>query len=87
MRSEIAVGLRNGMRERIGLLEETTMPQSNHIPKPTETGEQVPTRPHDLGVRPMKPSMVWIRHPSRYGSPQRALLQGLASAMSKRRRS
>ena len=25
------------------------MPRSNHIPKPAETGEQVPTRPHDSG--------------------------------------
>jgi hypothetical protein len=25
------------------------MPQSNHDPKPVETGEQVPARPHDSG--------------------------------------
>jgi hypothetical protein len=25
------------------------MPQSNHDPKPTEAGQQVPARPHDSG--------------------------------------
>jgi len=25
------------------------MPQSNHDPKPAESGEQVPARPHDTG--------------------------------------
>jgi hypothetical protein len=32
--------------ERIGLVRETEMPQSNHDPK---AGEQVPARPHDPG--------------------------------------
>jgi hypothetical protein len=35
--------------ERIGLLKETEMLQSNHNPKLAEAGEQVPIRPHDSG--------------------------------------
>jgi hypothetical protein len=35
--------------ERIGLLREITMPQSNHDPKEVEAGRQVPARPHDSG--------------------------------------
>ena len=34
---------------RIGLLMETQMPQDNREPKPTEAGQQVPSRPHDSG--------------------------------------
>ena len=62
------------------------MPRSNHIPKPAETGEQVPTRPHDSGSQANE-TVDGFRRPSRYGTPQRTLLQGLMSAMSKRRRS
>jgi hypothetical protein len=42
-------GTERDASERIGLLKETEMPQSNHNPKPVEAGEQVPTRPHDSG--------------------------------------
>jgi hypothetical protein len=35
--------------ERIGLLKELTMPQSNRDPSTAETGERVPARPHDSG--------------------------------------
>jgi hypothetical protein len=35
--------------ERIGLLKETQIPQSNREPSTAETGEQVPVRPHDSG--------------------------------------
>ena len=31
------------------LLKETIMPQSNRDPSTAETGERVPTRPHDSG--------------------------------------
>src|SRR5258705_9293018 len=37
------------------------------------------------GVRPMKPSMVWMRRPSRFGTPQRTHLRGLGLAISKKR--
>jgi hypothetical protein len=33
----------------IGLFKETKMPRSNRAPIFAETGEQVPTRPHDSG--------------------------------------
>jgi hypothetical protein len=36
-------------RQWIGLFKENSMPQSQHEPIPTETGEQVPARPHDSG--------------------------------------
>ena len=44
------VGGRNGMRAS-GLVysRETTMPKSNREPATTETGKQVPARPHDSG--------------------------------------
>jgi hypothetical protein len=42
-------GTERDASERIGLLKETEMPQSNHNPKLAEAGEQVPTRPRDSG--------------------------------------
>jgi len=35
--------------ERIGLIQETSMPHINRAPITGETGEQVPARPHDSG--------------------------------------
>jgi hypothetical protein len=42
-------GPEHDARERIGLFKETTMPQRNRDPDAAETGERVPTRPHDSG--------------------------------------
>jgi hypothetical protein len=35
--------------ERIGLIQETSMPHINRDPVAAEAGEQVPARPHDSG--------------------------------------
>jgi hypothetical protein len=42
-------GVERDASERIGPIKETSMPHINRDPVTTETGEQVPARPHDSG--------------------------------------